>query len=250
MDNLQGSLAALLEYTSNDDCTFVTITDTNTYSGDLATPAKKAFLVRKHTNGDQVLFTSDDADYTDSNWSVGRSEKGGAGFKDGWCYNLLLVFPVKQGASGIGSSVDKDQIVFYRNDGNTVNKFYIANQNMGGTGEPALLLPDEATGNEWSEPTFDQFYSYIALKEGNDPKASEMEYGYGEEFIKCVGDICRNRLFIEAGCDCECDGDYPLAPANEANLLVESININSANRNFKQGQTIVEKLELLCNDKV
>jgi hypothetical protein len=250
MENLQGNLAAQISFEADNNCEYITITDGNSYSPPLVPVAKKAFLVRKHTNGDQILFASLDSDYNDSEWSVTRSIKGGAGFKDGWNYLLLLAFPVTVGIDSFGGSVDKEQIVFYQNAGNTFSGFFIATLNMGGVEEPELVDPENQTGNQWRSPSFDEFYSYIAKKTNSSPLATNMEYGYAEDFTKCVGDICRNRLLIEAGCSCECNSNCELDDTNKANLLVESINILSANRNYKKAQSVVEELELLCNGKV
>lgn len=247
MENLQGNLAANISFEADDNCTFVTITDENTYEAPLVPVAKKAFLVRKHSNGDQVIFSSPDEEFSRVEWSVSRAIKGTSGFKDGWNYVLLLAFPLTVGIDSFGGSVDKGEIFFYQNTSNTFQGFFIATLNMGGLEEPELVAPDNQTSGQWRKPSFDEFFSYIDKKANNDPTTLRMEYGYAESFIKCVGDVCRNRLLIEAGCGCDCNGVDTLSSTNKANLLVESINILSENRNYKKAQTAVEDLELLCN---
>jgi hypothetical protein len=243
MENLQGNLAVNTTSAVSSDCETITITDGNTYVAPLIPVAKRLFYVRKHTNGDQVLFESLDAQNTATSWSISRSKKGGIGFKDGWCFALLFAFPKVVGLSSLAATYNVGELIWYRNDAGSLEGFYIARQNMGDTGEIALVEPTASENGEWTKPTYEDFYKYIALKEAGNAFASDMEYGYGEEFNICAGDFMRNQLLTK--CECPCKGNFTgaLIPANEAGLLLESYKANAFNRNYRKGQTIVERFE-------
>ncbi len=251
MENQQGSLAALLTSSVASNCTSITISDGNTYSGALATEAKKLFYVRKATNGPQVLYESPESTHEDLSWSIPQ-----ASYKDGWNYAYLLAVPKTVGTGNLASSYDVGDLIWWENDDASVEGFYIAAKAMGGVDECSVIAPDSTscdcgcvngTNTSWRKPNFDDFYAYINKKETGCDCATDMEYGYGEEFVICKSKITRNDFVIDAGCPCKCDYSNVINDASKVDLLLEAALVYKTNKNYQKGQTIIEEIEGIEN---
>lgn len=246
MENTQGSLGANITHTESSDCKSIVIADGNTYTGALATEAKKLFYVRQETNGDFVMFESEEADHEATSFTVPKAK-----FKDGWNYAFLLAVP-KTIEGNLLSEYEKGDLIWYETLDSSFKGFFIAAKNMGATGECPVEAPNNTTGTcgcsgtinaGWRKPSFLDFYGYIDKKKTGCDCASDIEYGYGEALVTCKSKILRNELYIDAGCPCKCNYKEPLTNPTTADLYLESILIHKQNKNYQKAQEIIEELE-------
>jgi hypothetical protein len=245
MENVQGNLGTNFTLAISTDCKTLTFTDANDYSGGSQDPpAKKFFWVRKHSDGNQIIYESTVDEFNNTAWVIDDYE-----YKDGYHFAYLLALPITIGEGGLPSEIDKGDLFFYQNISGSFKGFFIANINMGGTGECPVVTPENQTKNEWKEPTFDEFFEYINQKNDGCACAANIDFGYWEDFILCLSDIQRNDMLAEAECKSNCLDPCKLSGVNRMLLLTETLTVREANKEYKQGQEVVEQIEEIYQNR-